>query len=165
MRALCPLLALAACHSSSPGSPPPASGQPAAAATATGAPALAIVGYGVELVPAPGISAAQLPNGVVIFGPRADKALPAGTLRNVAVKPGKPPTGPLTAHPQTRIVILSDGAPDTTAVALGDGMTSYDGVLTSVKLSPESGAWQVVVDGAKRPWAAGERINAADEGR
>ena len=126
-------------------------------------PRLAIAGHGVQLVPAPSTSAALLPNGVVIFGPRADAPLPA-RVRNVAVKPGTPPTGTLVPHPDGAITIYSDGNPGTTSIATGVEMTSYEGVLVDASPSPRTGAWVIVADGKEQAWTSGVRLDVAADG-
>src|SRR5437868_10782495 len=131
MRRLLALLGLGACSSSSA---PAAKGPP---------PPLAIEGHGVQLVPAPSTSATILPNGVLIFGPRADAPLPP-VVKNVAVKPGKPPTGNLVPHPERSITVYSDGASDTTSIATGVEMSSYDGVLKDASVSPRTGDWVII---------------------
>lgn len=156
MRCTILLVGVCACQSSSP------PGEGSASKTAPALP-LAIVGHGVQLVPAPSIGVAQLENGVLIFGPRADAA-PQGQIKNAAVKPGKPPTGPLTPHVTGSVTMLSDGAADTTAVALGVGMTSYDGVLVSLTLSPHQGPWVIAVDGKDQAWTAGQRLSVEADG-
>jgi hypothetical protein len=150
MRSAIVLLCALGCHSSS--SPPPAE------------PALAIVGHGVQLVPSPGINVALLPNGALIFGPRAE-APGTGAIKNVAVKPGKPPTVALAPHAVGEATIYSDGAADTTAIMTGVGMTSFDGVLKQVSLSKREGPWTVVADGKDQAWSPGTRLEVADDGR
>lgn len=145
------LIGVVACHSSSVPAPK------------ANAPALAIVGYGVQLVPAPTTSATILENGALIFGPRADAPLPV-QIKNALAKPGKPPTHALAAHPEGPITIFSDGATDTTQVASGVGMTNLEGVLQNVSLSPRTGAWTIVSDGKDHSWAPGVRLDVADDG-
>jgi len=140
---------MVACRSSAPPAP-----------TSSG---LAIVGYGVRLVPAPTTSASVLENGVLIFGPRADAPLPA-EVKNVAVKPGKPPTAPLKPHAEGPGTIYSDGATDTTSIATGVGMTTYDGILKEVSLSQRTGPWTIVSDGKDQAWSSGVRLDVADDG-
>jgi hypothetical protein len=140
-----------ACHSSSAPAPKPST------------PALAIVGYGVQLVPAPATSATMLDNGALIFGPRAGAPLPA-QIKNALAKPGKPPTHALAALSEGEITVFSDGATDTTHIATGVGMTTFDGVLEDVSLSPRTGAWTIVSDGKDQSWAPGVRLDVADDG-
>jgi hypothetical protein len=123
-------------------------------------PRLAIVGYGVQLVLTPTTSASVLENGVMILGPRADALLPA-VVKNVAIKPGKPPTAPLVPRPNGAVTIYSDGAGDTT---MGVGMLTYDGILRGAALSERTGAWTIVSDGKDHAWPAGVRIDVADDG-
>lgn len=151
MRFMVGLVGVMACHSSS---------APAPKATA---PALAIVGYGVQLVPAPRTSATILANGALLFGPRADAPLPA-RITNALAKPGKPPTRALAPHAEGQITIYSDGATDTTQMATGAGMTTFDGVLEDVSLSTRTGAWTIVSDGRDQAWARGVRLDVADDG-
>ncbi len=108
-------------------------------------------------------SAAVLPNGALIFGPRADAPLPA-TIRNVIASPGKPPTSALVAQGRGQTTVFSDGAPDTTRIATGVGMTTVDGVLMDIALSSEAGPWTIVVAGERRPWPAGARLDVAADG-
>ncbi len=150
MKSIAALVALAACHGSS--SPPPA------AASHT----VAIVGHGVRLTPAAGVSFAQIANGALVFGPAADKPL-TGKPKNVLVKPGRPPTAALTAHPLGPFVLFSDGAADTTSVALGDGMTTYDALLSEVAVTSKDGDWTLVVDGKDQPWKAGQRVDVGED--
>ena len=133
------------------------------ACQASSKPELAIVGHGVKIVPAPSTSAALMENGVLIFGPPANAPLPT-EIKNVAVKPGKPPTAPLQPRPFEQATIYSDGAPDTTAVVTGVGMTSFDGVLAEVTLSTRAGAWTIVFDGKDQEWAPGRRLDVGADG-
>jgi hypothetical protein len=128
-----------------------------------GQPGFSIAGNGVEIVPAPGMSAALLDNGTVIFGPRVDRPLP-NPVNNVAVKAGKPPTKPLVARQSGVLTILSDGEEGTTSIALGRGMTSYDGVLLSAQTSTHTGPWVLIVAGKEQAWKVGERIDVSDDG-
>jgi hypothetical protein len=154
MRVALLLVAMFACRSSSPSD--------SSAKVTT--PGLAIVGYGVQIVPAPATSASVLENGVLIFGPRADAPLPAN-VKNVAVKPGKPPTAPLTPHATAPVTMYSDGASDTTAISTGVGMASFQGVLTDVVLSQRTGVWTIVFDGRDQAWPQGQRLDVGDDGR
>ena len=115
-------------------------------------------------MPAPSTSATILPNGVLIFGPRADAPLPP-VVKNVAVKPGKPPTGNLVPHPERSITVYSDGAADTTSIATGVEMSSYEGVLEDASLSSRTGDWVIVAAGKEQPWTPGVRLDVAADGR
>ncbi len=123
-----------------------------------------IVGYGVQLVPAPATSATILENGALIFGPRAGAPLPA-QIKNALANPGKPPTRVLAPHAEGQITIFSDGATDTTQILTGVGMTTFDGVLEDVSLSPRTGAWTIVSDGRDQAWAPNVRLDVADNGK
>jgi hypothetical protein len=140
-----------ACHSSS-----------APAPKATG-PVLAIAGYGIQVVLAPTTSATVLDNGALILGPRAGAPLPA-QIQNALATPGKPPTRALAPHAQGQMTVYSDGATGTTQIATGVGMTTFDGVLEDVSLSPRTGAWTIVSDGRDQAWAPGVRLDVADDG-
>jgi hypothetical protein len=150
VKSIVALVALAACHGSS--------SQPPAAASHT----IAIVGHGLRLTPAPSVSCAQIANGALMFGPRADKPL-TGKPKNVLVRPGRPPAAALTAHPLGPFVLFSDGAADTTSVALGDGMTTYDAVLSEVAVTAKDGDWTLVVDGKEQPWKVGQRVDIGED--
>jgi hypothetical protein len=150
MRFVVALVGLAACGSSAEKKAAP--------------PVLAIEGHGVQLVPAPSTSATILPNGVLIFGPRADAPLPA-EVKNVAVKPGKPPARALAPVPRGSITIYSDGADDTTQIATGAGMSTYEGVLIDASLSTRAGAWTIVAAGKETAWTRGIRLDVAADGK
>jgi hypothetical protein len=126
-------------------------------------PTIAIEGYGVQIVPAPTTSATILENGALIFGPRAGAPLPA-KVKNAMAKPGKPPTSALVPHADGRLTVYSDGGTDTTRIATGVGMATFDGVLEEVSLSPRTGTWTIVSDGKEQAWSPGVRLDVGDDG-
>lgn len=116
---------------------------------------LTIAGYGIEAKPRHPVVAAHLPDGTLVFGPYDVAAARArGTIQNVLIKPGAPPTGILAKHAisEHSIVTYSSAQRGTTQLVLATGMQDYSPVLESARTSEHRGPWRILTDDHEIVW-------------
>jgi len=118
---------------------------------------LTISGFGIEARPRLPATAAHLADGTIVFGPydiAAARAL--GTIRNVLIRPGTPPTGLLAKHAlsENSIVTYSTAQRGSTQLVLGTGMRDYDAVLQSVQTVEHRPQWRIITDDHEIVWPA-----------
>jgi hypothetical protein len=118
---------------------------------------IVIAGYGVEASPRLPAGVAHLENGTLIFGPLSASEAPAqGGLKNVLLKPGQAPAGPLEKRlvPGSPIVTYSSGQQGTTFLALGEGMDGFGSVLERFRTADSSAQWTIISDDHEIRWPA-----------
>jgi hypothetical protein len=118
---------------------------------------LKIVGHGIEMKPRLPATAAHLADGMIIFGPYDLAAARAqGEIKNVLIRPGSPPMGPLARHAlsENSIVTYSSAQRGSTQLVLGNGMRDFDPVLESVEVADHPGQWRIICDDHEIVWPA-----------
>lgn len=115
---------------------------------------LSIAGYGVEVSPRLPVGVAHLEDGTLIFGPMNATEVPAQGLKNVLLKPGKPPTAAFEKRlaPGTPLVTYSSGEEGTTLLALGNGMDGYESVLERFRTADYPAQWAIITDDHEIRW-------------
>ncbi|MEZ4237605.1 MAG: hypothetical protein R3F59_15945 [Myxococcota bacterium] len=113
---------------------------------------LVIAGYGVEATPRLPVGVAHLEDDTLIFGPMNAAQAEQGGVRNALLRPGDAPTAAIEKRPGTPVVTYSSDQPGTTVLALGNGMDSYEAVLTGFRAADQPPQWTLVTDGYEIRW-------------
>lgn len=122
---------------------------------------LSIAGYGVEASPRLPVGVAHLEDDTLIFGPMNASEVPAQGLKNVLLKPGKPPTAlEKRLTPGTPLVTYSSGEDGTTLLALGNGMDGHESVLELFRAADYPAQWAIITDDHEIRWPASFTLRA-----
>jgi hypothetical protein len=118
-----------------------------------------IAGHGVELTLQLPTQAAQLENGTLLFGPTVEDARRGAPIRNVAVKAGTAPDGPLEARPDGELIIFRCATPGATEISLGRGVSSYSDFFTA-HVAPQPDGWMILAEDHEAYWPPGFTLAA-----
>jgi len=127
---------------------------------------LVVAGHGIETTPRLPIAAAHLGDGTLVFGPYdLAEARAKDAVRNVLIRPGAAPAGPLErrAISDNSIVTYSTAQRGTTQLVLGTGMRDHTEVLEAIGIANQPPLWRIITDQIDCWWPAGFSLRASGD--
>jgi hypothetical protein len=123
-------------------------------------PGVSIGGHGLRATVLPSTFVLRLHSDFILFNAHGDtplaKGATVGTMLHdkqleVAIRPGRAPSGALRPRAVDRLITYSDGQDDTTTILLEEGRQTYEGVLGEILIDPSLDGWIVTADGKDQP--------------